>query len=343
MILLSSLFSCEIMNKKSTQKPDFDDLALEEKTNQDKSIKNAITLLEQGKNQSATEMVNRVLRINSKHKTASLIQQQLTKKIDQIFKTNRYHQYTIKQSDSLGSIAKSWLGNSIYFISLARHNKIDNPALINPGQIISIPVLTTSPLVKQEQRRSKANLALIKSTIQKNELERALQQMDKLFILSADHKNLLTLQLSALTSIADKAITITERKQTLKKLTDVKNESSRKILLPAYQHFIRRHEQNIFIDEFLLLFEDQSYREAAKKLIKAQTIKGFDDNLKKVSQSVKKLINKLHEEAIIFRKKQQLDDALTSWSLILLIDETNELASKYHERTLKLLERLKNL
>jgi len=342
-MLVCSLFACQTTNQDSNDRASFDDLGLEDKVNQDKSIARAITFLEKGDNKKATESINRVLRFNPKHKTAKLIQVQLTKDINQIFSTKRYHDYKIKDSDSLGSIAQTWLGNSIYFVTLARSNKIINPRLIKAGQIIRIPVLKSSPLVKKEKRRSKANIALIKSTMKKGQQVRALQQMNKLFILKSEHQILLSTQLQALSSISDKAITIPERKQTIRRLTDIKNETTRKVLLPAYQHFIRRHEQDIFIDEFLLLFEDKSYRESAKKLIKAKTIKGFNDNLKRIIETENKLINKLHEEAIIYRKKQQLDDALTSWSLILLINENNTLAIKYHERTLKLLERLKNL
>lgn len=343
LILVCGLFACQTTNQDSNDRASFDDLDLEEKINQDKSVTKAIMLLEKGDNKKAAENINRVLQFNPKNKTAKLIQTQLTKDINQIFSTKRYHNYKIKGSDSLGSIAKTWLGNSVYFITLARSNNLKNPSLIKPGQVIKIPILKTSPLVKQENRRSKANLALIKSTIKRGEHEKALQQMNKLFILKNEYQDLITIQLQTLSSIADQAVTIPKRKQTIKRIIRYKNNTSRKLLLPAYQHFIRRHEQNIFIDEFLLLFEDKSYRESAKKLIKAKTIKGFDANLKRVISTEKKLVNKLHEEAIIFRKQQQLDDALTSWSLILLIDQQNALAKKYHERTLKLLERLRNL
>jgi len=343
LILAFSLFSCQTTDQNSNDRASFDDLGLEDIINQDKSVTKAITLLEKGDSQKALENIDRVLRFNPKHKTAKLIHTQLTKDISQIFSSKRYHDYKIKGSDSLGSIAQTWLGNSIYFIALARSNHIKNPGLIKAGQIIRIPILKFSPLVKKEKRRSKANIALIKSTMKKGQYERALQQMNKLFILKSEHQTLIRIQRQALSSISDKAITIPERKQSIRRLINIKNETTRKLLLPAYQYFIRRHEQNIFIDEFLLLFEDKSYRESAKKLIKAKTIKGFNDNLKRVIKTENKLIDRLHEEAIIFRKKQQLDDALTSWSLILLINETNTLAIKYHERTLKLLERLKNL
>ncbi|MFT6734969.1 MAG: hypothetical protein ACJAS9_003171 [Polaribacter sp.] len=343
LILACGLFACQINKQDSANKASLDDLALEDINNQDKSVNRAIALLEKGDNKKASESINRVLRFNSKHKTANLIHRQLTKNIDKIFPSKRYHDYKVKGTDNLRSIAKTWLGNAIYFVSLARSNQIKNPALIKAGQIIRVPVLKSSPLVKQEKRRSKANIALIKSTIKIDQHQRALQQMNKLFILKNDHKALLSMQQKTLSAIADKAITIPERKLTIKNLVVIKNNTNRKLLLPAYQNFIRQHEKNIFIDEFLLLFEDKSYRESAKKLVKAKTIKGFENNLKRTIKTEKKLINKLHEEAIIFRKKQQLDDALTSWSLILLIDEKNSLAMKYHERTLKLLERLKNL
>ena len=47
--------------------------------------------------------------------------------------------YIVKEGDTLGEIAKRFYGNPDYYVALAKYNKIENPALIFPGQIITIP------------------------------------------------------------------------------------------------------------------------------------------------------------------------------------------------------------
>ncbi len=47
--------------------------------------------------------------------------------------------YIVKEGDTLGKIAELFYGNPDYYLALANYNHIKNPALIFPGQIITIP------------------------------------------------------------------------------------------------------------------------------------------------------------------------------------------------------------
>lgn len=47
--------------------------------------------------------------------------------------------YTVKAGDTLASIARQFLGNSLRYPELAAYNRITNPNLIRVGQTISIP------------------------------------------------------------------------------------------------------------------------------------------------------------------------------------------------------------
>jgi LysM repeat protein len=47
--------------------------------------------------------------------------------------------YIVKEGDTLGKIAERFYGNSAYYVQLAEYNRLTDPALIFPGQILSIP------------------------------------------------------------------------------------------------------------------------------------------------------------------------------------------------------------
>ena len=47
--------------------------------------------------------------------------------------------YIVKEGDTLGKIAEKFYGNAAYYEYLALYNGMENPALIFPGQIITIP------------------------------------------------------------------------------------------------------------------------------------------------------------------------------------------------------------
>ena len=47
--------------------------------------------------------------------------------------------YTVVKGDTLWGIAKRFLGEGIRYKEIAQHNKIENPNLIFPGQVVKIP------------------------------------------------------------------------------------------------------------------------------------------------------------------------------------------------------------
>lgn len=58
--------------------------------------------------------------------------------------------YIVKEGDTLGKIAEMFYGNAAYYEYLANYNHMDNPALIFPGQIITIPNQLIIPNYSQE-------------------------------------------------------------------------------------------------------------------------------------------------------------------------------------------------
>jgi len=341
--LLGTLLGCQLTTPLFSDEVVIDDLSLQDINKQNDAIKIAISKLETGKQADAKAIIDQILRINPSHSTAKLLKKQLTKSYTFIFKTERTTPYKVQSGDSLGSISNQWLGDSIYFVSLAVLNKIENPDLIKPGQIVNIPVLESSPLVKKEKRRSRANLNLLKNYIEQKKYLKSLARMNDIYNLTRHQKELMQLQKSALDSLVASKASISERHHMIDQVKVISAQSKRKFLSPYYQHFIQTELHAVLLDEFLLLFDDKSYYQSADKLIAAKAIKRVEKQQTEVYRTEKLLINKLHEDAIILRKNQQLEAASSSWNKILKIQPGNELALKYYHRTKKLLEKLSKL
>ncbi len=341
--LLSTLSACQLLNKPDEGKIIVDDLQLQSPNKQDQAISIAINNLEQGNNQQAREVIERVLRVNPQHPTAILLVKLLDVPATQFFKTQRITQYRVKSGDTLGSIAETWLGNSLYFISLAQLNQISKPTRIKPGTQLQIPVIEISPLAQKEKRRSQANLALIKKLNQQNKYYQALKKLNTLFILQRQHPELLALQQLTLRHIATASVSISDRYEMLAAIKKIADSNPRDFLNPQYQQFITLQTHQVLLDEFVLLLDDQSYLESAEKLIEAKSSLARSQKLSELDDRVNLLIDKLHEEAIIYRKNQDLPQAMLRWKTILNIDPNNELAAKYYQRTEKLLTKLKQL
>ncbi len=344
MILLtvSVLFGCQLLNRPTNGKIVVDDLQLHSPSKQDQAIDIAINKLEQGETQLAREIIDRVLRMNPQHQTAQLLVKLLDQPVQTFFQTKRITSYIIKSGDTLGSIANTWLGNSLYFISLAKLNNIDQPTRIKPGATLRIPVIEMSPLVQKEIRRSNANLRLIRDLIEEKDHFQALNKINTLFVLDRQLTKLIQLHQQLLANIARSNVSISDRYMMLDKVEKSAKNNPRAILKNSYQRFIEQQTQKVLLDEFNLLLDDQSYLDSADKLIAAQSYTPQEWR-EEYSHRVELLIEKLHEEAIIYRKNQDFGQAMKRWEKILTIAPDNELARKYHTRTSKLLAKLEQL
>jgi|GEM_PF-3324707 len=333
------LAGCQVMEK-SDRPAKVDDLSLNAISRQNDQINAAIHLLETGDKTTAEKMIREVLAHNANHPTAKLLNEQLTKPAAKVFKTTRFTQYKVKSGDTLGVIAEKWLGNSLYFVSLAKLNKIRKPDSLQPGQVIRIPVTEKSELVKKEQRRSSANIRLVKDYRLKKQYYKGLEKANKLFVVEADMEALFHEQQLILDELAKNSVSLSDRADMLKKVTSQSQSSRNEKQKGLYQRFINAQNRLLFLDEAVLLFEDQSYTEAAQRLINAKKIDQKVDKETVVFRMEKLLLNKLHEQAVVLYRNHSLEQALERWSLILQLDPDNQLAQKYTQRTNKLLKKL---
>jgi len=317
-----------------------DNLTLETLSAQNKQVNRAIALIENGHSQRASLLVDEVLSFNSNHQTALSLKSQLELNPKDFFKTKRFSSYKVKAGDTLGGIAQKWLGNSVYFVSLAKLNNIRKPALLKPNTEIKIPLTENSQTIKKEKLRSKSNLKLLERQLLNKRYRQGLKKVNSLFIVEQDLERLYQLQTKLLNRFADTAISISGREKMLMKLSQLmpssRNETQRKI----YADFINNQQQQLLLVESDLLFKDQSYLDAAKKYIEANKVKLNTRTNNSTIELETNLVNKLHEQAIVFYRNHNLNNALSHWQTVLKVQPANKLAQKYIERTQKLLRKL---
>ncbi|MET1256605.1 LysM peptidoglycan-binding domain-containing protein [Aliikangiella maris] len=337
LISISLLASCQWLPTKKTP-PSAND-PLEHATTQNQAVEKAIKLLEHGDFHAASSHLKQVLNVNRNHSTAQLLWDQLTQTPQQLFNTARLTNYKIKPGDSLGKIAESWLGNSLYFVTLAKINKITNPMKLMPGQLIQVPVTPTSKLYQQEQLRAKANINLLKKYLAQSNYYKGLEKANRLFITEQHHAELYKIQQQLMQAMAQKAVSLSERSKMLEKLSQLAQSSRNTEQQKIYRHFIENHTIALYTDEFVLLVNDESYLEAAEKLIQIKALKS-PASLSQSGYMESQLLDKLHEQAVVFYRNHKLKEAMTRWNLILQIQPNNELAQKYTQRSQKLLKKL---
>ncbi len=316
------------------------DLSLESKSKQKRQVNIAISLLEKGNKPKAKQLISEVLAANPKQKTALVLNQQLELSASDFFKTKRFTTYQVKSGDSLGEIAHKWLGDSLYFVSLAKLNNIKKPALLQPGSKIRIPLTEVSQKLIKEKSRSFANLRLLEQYNVNKEFTKGLKKSNSLFIIKKHYDRLLKKQSILLSGLSKSVVSISDREGMLKKAKRLKSSARNKAQENQFQNFINTHQKKLYLEQSVLLFDDKSYIQSAKKLIQ---VKKLDKNIKKqtkIFRMEKLIVNKLHEQAIVYYRNHSLNKALSHWQLIKKLQPKNKLAEKYINRTKKLLDKL---
>ena len=346
--LVAFLSACQTKStwtqKETTNKNEFKQQAAE----QNNKLQKAIIKLQTGKTAEAKKLINQVIKINPLHRKAVLLKRQLSLTSKEIFGTKNFIQYKIKTGDSLNKIAKKWLGDSIYFVSLAKLNKIKNPTNIQQGQIIKIPSTPTS-ISRKNKERSKANLDLLNNLSVRGFHIRSLKRMTSIYMHQQYINKLLSLQKKVLKQLAISKKSASEKHDMFKAIKSIIKTSKRKKLNANFKYFLQQENYHFFYNEFILYLNAENYTQSAKKLITAKKIAKVSylsiskSEKESATQKENQLIKKLHEKAVLSRKRQHLEKAIEYWKLILKIQPNNELALKYYHRTTKLLERIKKL
>lgn len=340
LLLLISLFGCQSIEKRVTEPAKVSDLSLQSKAKQNKHIKLAISLLEQGNKVKAQTLIREVLTANPNQKIALTLDQQLRLSASDFFKTKEFTTYQVKAGDSLGKIAQKWLGDSLYFVSLAKLNKIRKPALLQPGSKIKIPLTKTSQKLIKEKSRSLANLRLLDQYYLNKEFTVGLEKSNSLFIIKKHFGELLIKQQKLLDGLSKSVVSISDKEQMLKTINQLKTSARSLQQKDQFQSFINIQQKKLYLEQSILLFDDKSYIDSAKKLVLVKKLDKDIDKQTNIFRMEKLIVNKLHEQAIVYYRNHSLNKALNHWQLIKQLQPNNKLAEKYINRTKKLLDKL---
>lgn len=104
------------------------------------SVARAMTLLQNGREDSAEKMLARYLEANPGDPTAKLLLAQIRQPPEELLGES-FEEVEVRPGDSLSAIAGRSIGNELLFYSLARLNDIDVPRLLRPGQRLLVPRL----------------------------------------------------------------------------------------------------------------------------------------------------------------------------------------------------------
>ena len=118
--------------------------APEPRLNSRELTEEAIADLQNGRSESAREHLVASLELNPNARVAKRLLDQLDADPKTYF-SDKSFRYEVEAGDTLAAIADEYLGDWLSFPILARYNGLQNPARIEPGQMLTIPVPKEAP------------------------------------------------------------------------------------------------------------------------------------------------------------------------------------------------------
>lgn len=158
------------------------------------SINQAMTLLQDGQEARAEDMLSRLLAQRPDHPTARLLLAQIRQPPEELLGES-FEEIEVHPGDSLSAIAGRSINNELLFYALARLNDIDVPRLLRPGQKLLVPRLEPVEAVEEEAQDTESPAAEAQSVLAQD--EDTLQETARRLIRSERHSQAYALLLSA--------------------------------------------------------------------------------------------------------------------------------------------------
>ena len=98
----------------------------------------AIQMLEQGKGQSALELLSRVQVEYGEQAMATWLIQQILEPPENLI-GGEHTEYTVQRGDSMAQISRKFLGHELWFYLLARYNNIAVPRNLSVNTVLKVP------------------------------------------------------------------------------------------------------------------------------------------------------------------------------------------------------------
>jgi tetratricopeptide (TPR) repeat protein len=102
------------------------------------AVEEAMTLLQDGKQEAARKKLVKVLKDNPNYPAAANLLREIDSDPRELLGKSFEH-YTVATGESFATIAQKTLGDSMMFYALARFNGYDRPNALVPGQSILVP------------------------------------------------------------------------------------------------------------------------------------------------------------------------------------------------------------
>jgi len=195
-------------------------------------------------------------------------------------------------------------------------------------------------VIKNEKKRSSTNLELLKELLNEKNYYSGLKESNTVFIVKQDSALLLELQKQLLDGFGKQAQSISQHEQLIKQATQLRSTLKTKNQERLFSNFIDKHQKQIFVMQTAFLINNHDYREAAEKLILAKAFKNINKSQNAVKQKEQVIVKNLHQQAIVLYRNHSLNMASEYWQLIIKLQPNNKIASKYLQRTRKLLDKL---
>ena len=345
-----------IFPAKNSEVPEFPILTANDR------VQNAIELLNHGYEKQAQKELADALVIEPNNRAARKLMRQIHGSDTDFFSPEEYFEYRLRKNETLMSVAKKFLNNSLDFYMLAKLNKIKIPADLTAGMTLKIPRTQNSaniseyepaPLeVKREVAEHKTNETEIKFERAKvYYAEHRYQEAIDLINQSFDDKNLSK-------NPPLRELLVANYRDYSKSLIEKGNLLAAQSLLENSVKVLPENEE--LIAQLLIIKKDaeaeQLYAIGIEEFNKGkdeQALKTLSDALKlnpnhtqarkQIADLKLTVIESYHKKAMVLYRKQELSQAIQIWDEILQLDPNYDLAKQYKARALELKRRIEQL
>lgn len=108
-------------------------------------------MLEAGKTSAAKQRINAGLKRSPNNPNLMVLRDSITRSPEELLGPENYR-YTVRQGDTMASLAQRFLGNRLKFYQLSRYNGIDTPSSLQAGRVLNIPGRQVAPPARPDSR-----------------------------------------------------------------------------------------------------------------------------------------------------------------------------------------------
>ncbi len=299
-------------------------------------LSQAIDELQDGRNDSARDTLERYLAEHPQHPVAQRLLDQLDHPPEH-FLGVEFIEMVVQPGDTLSAMAAEHAGDSLLFVALARLNGVQRPRLLQPGTSLRVPAPATSPDPEPEVDSEQTALEKIDAGEPEQGLEllAALARADDLSTSGFDALVETGIKLSSRALAEgepDVAADWLERIQPWVSAAGAEQAFNRQqARIAARQTYESARLADSATERRALLLRalelDPDYAAAA------HVLEGLETDM----------VEDYHEQALRVWRRQEYEQAAELWKQVLEIDPEFEPARVYLERAREILDRLESL